>query len=103
LFYLPTSVGCNATPQSVNHVPRDHRDQVERTGWETLLEFIGLLCVLENQSVQVSVAPDLELDVLCLCRLLDSSRCEKKVSAVLYGRGWSYMKHPSSERSRGIA
>src|SRR5688572_25727100 len=42
-----------------------------RTGREALLELVGLLVVLENKSVEVLLAPDLELDVLGLLALLD--------------------------------
>jgi hypothetical protein len=36
------------------------------TGWERLLELIGLLRILQHQGVEVSLASDLELDLLGL-------------------------------------
>jgi hypothetical protein len=43
------------------------------TRWQTLLELVGLVRVLEDQSVKVPVAPDLELDLLRLAVALNLS------------------------------
>jgi hypothetical protein len=45
--------------------------QGKRTRRQALLQLLGLIGVLEDQGVQVSLASDLELDVLGLCALLD--------------------------------
>jgi hypothetical protein len=49
--------------------------QTQRTRREALLEFLGLVEVLQDEGVEVSMAPDLELDVLALLVLLDTRRC----------------------------
>lgn len=42
-----------------------------RTRGKALLQLVGLVAVLEDEGVEVSLAPDLELDVLGLLVLLD--------------------------------
>ena len=49
-----------------------------RTGGKALLELVGLLRVLQDQSVEVSLAADLELDLLSALVLLDPGGCAKK-------------------------
>lgn len=41
-----------------------------RTWWQTLLQLLGLIRVLEDERVDESLAPDLELDVVGLLVLL---------------------------------
>lgn len=48
------------------------RIDVARTRRQRLLQLIGLVRVLEDQRVQVAVAPHLELDLVALARLLDA-------------------------------
>lgn len=43
-----------------------------RTGWQALLELLGLVRVLQHQSVEVLLAADLELDIADLLILLDA-------------------------------
>lgn len=47
---------------------------VRRTWWEGLLELIGLLGILEDKGVEVTLAADLELDGGGLLAALDASR-----------------------------
>lgn len=56
---------------------RRGRERICHTGREGLLELLGLVGVLEDQSVQVLLAADLELDVLGLLVLLDARSCSK--------------------------
>lgn len=46
----------------------------QRTRWQGLLELVGLLGVLEDKGVQVTLAADLELDQGGLLAALDASR-----------------------------
>ena len=48
---------------------------VMHTRRQRLLELLGLLGVLQDQGVQVRLAPDLELDLVRLLVLLDPRRC----------------------------
>ena len=41
-----------------------------RTRWKALLQLLRLLGILEDKRVKVPLAPDLELDVVCLVTLL---------------------------------
>lgn len=43
-----------------------------RTRGKRLLELVGLVGVLEDESVEVAVASDLEFDLVALARLLDA-------------------------------
>ena len=45
-----------------------------RTWWEGLLELVGLLGILEDKGVKVTLAADLELDGRGLLAALDASR-----------------------------
>jgi hypothetical protein len=45
------------------------------TGWKRLLQLLGLLGILQDKSVQVSLAADLELDVGGLLAALYASSC----------------------------
>lgn len=47
-----------------------------RTGREGLLELLGFLVVLEDEGVEVSLAADLELDLLGALVLLDPGGCK---------------------------
>lgn len=49
----------------------ESRILTQRTRRQALLQLLGLLSVLENQGVEVSLAADLELDVVALLVLLD--------------------------------
>ena len=49
---------------------------MNRTGGKALLEFVGLVGVLEDEGVEVLLAADLELDGLSLLVLLDASSCK---------------------------
>lgn len=49
-----------------------------RTWGQALLELLGLLGVLEDKSVLVAVAPDLELDLVGLAVLLYTGGCRKE-------------------------
>jgi hypothetical protein len=53
--------------------------------WQTwrqaLLELLGAVGVLEDEGVEVSLASDLELDVVCLLALLDARRCAELLLA----------------------
>lgn len=85
------------------------------TRWERLLKLLSLVRVLQDQCVQVSLASDLELD-LVLCVLLDAcsyitlvycsrGRWRLRCRSVLCRDGSScsvgtYMKHPFVCRSR---
>ncbi len=53
-------------------------ERICHTGRKGLLELLGLVGILEDQSVQVLLAADLELDVLGLLVLLDARGCSKK-------------------------
>jgi hypothetical protein len=56
-------------------VGEDWRCGRERTRGKRLLELLGLVGVLENESVDVPRAADLELDVVDLLVLLDARGC----------------------------
>lgn len=53
--------------------------------WQTwrqaLLKLLGAVGVLEDEGVEVSLASDLELDVVCLLALLDARRCAELLLA----------------------
>ena len=59
-------------PQALVHLP--HFDLIVITGirtwWQTLLELLSLVAVLEDKRVDESLAPDLELDVVGVLVLL---------------------------------
>jgi len=73
------------------------------TGGEALLELLGLIGVLQDKGVEVSLAPDLELDLLGVLVLLDPGSCGKAISldsmfrAVVSNNFSSFAK-----RTRGI-
>lgn len=54
-----------------------------RTGRQALLQLLGLVGVLEHQGVEMALAADLELDIVCLLVLLDPRSCIFVVRIVL--------------------
>ena len=57
----------------------DIQDSGLHTRGQALLKLVGLLGVGEDQSVEVSLAADLELDLLAALVLLDPGGCERHV------------------------
>jgi hypothetical protein len=76
------------------------------TWWQALLELLGLLRILEDQSVEVSFAPNLELRLVRTGALLYPSGYEAMVSlarTIGNDRRGAYKRHPSFGRFRETA
>lgn len=72
--------------------------------WQTwrqaLLELLGFVGVLENEGVEVALAPDLELDGVCLVALLDARRCCELLLVICPSfNGRERLRKPSQDAS----
>ena len=66
---------------------REREGNHPRTWWQTLLQLIGLVGILQDEGVDETVAADLELDLLGLAVTLDA-------------RGWREKKTNISDNSQ---
>lgn len=75
MIFLLTSVQVRSGRLAVGLVSADKRFG-GHTGGQALLELVGLVRVLQDQGVQVALAPDLELGLAGLLALLDPGVCK---------------------------
>lgn len=128
-FLVSLRLLSSATPKTFSsHTRRqyDSNGRVKLTRRQTLLDLVRLVRVLQDQGVEVSLATDLQLDVLALGGFLETSAYkipqtsaqQDQISPKLYNlsfsRKWDYVNgqnqerktnlwHPFCAQSRGIA
>lgn len=88
------------------------RSKSERTWGQALLQLVGLVGILQDESVDEALAADLELDLLGLAVTLDPGGCVALelvhcplrsadwLSFIPSRSIWTYKRHPSGGRSR---